>query len=120
MFQFSKRSWDSMTGVDPRLVALASRALAYSEVDFTVIEGLRTRERQAQLVAENSSWTMNSKHLTGRAIDVMAWAHGDGRWEHAYYHKIIKAFRQAADELNVPILWGGDWKSLDMGHIELA
>jgi hypothetical protein len=107
-----------MRGVDPRLVAIASRALAYSTVDFGVIEGLRSTERQKELVLTKASKTMNSRHLTGHAIDVMAYIGADGRWEEPLYHPINDAFQQAAKELGIAITWGGSW-GWDFGHFEL-
>ena len=120
MYRFSKRSWDNLTGVNPRLVALASRALVYSDIDFVVIDGMRTRREQEELVAKGASWTMNSKHLSGNAIDFAAYVNGSIRWEHRPYEVIGHAFKRAAAELGIPIVWGGDWTSKDMGHIELA
>ncbi|VWD18787.1 hypothetical protein BCO18442_03762 [Burkholderia contaminans] len=97
------------------------RALELSEVDFGVTEGMRTQERQRELVAAKKSQTMNSRHLTGHAVDVMAYVNGAGTWEWKYYEDIARAFKQAAAELGIPIVWGGDWKTLKDGvHFELA
>lgn len=118
-FRFSKRSEDSFKGVHPDLVRVARRALELSAVDFVVTEGLRTKERQAQLVKSGASQTLNSRHLTGHAIDVAAWV-GGVRWDFPLYSKIATAFKAAAKELGVPIVWGGDWKTLiDGPHFEL-
>ncbi len=83
-FRFSQRSEKNLAGVKPQLVAVVRRALALSDVDFGITEGLRTKERQKQLVAEGKSQTMNSRHLTGDAVDVVAYVgspfHGTGRY----------------------------------------
>lgn len=119
-FKFSQRSEKNFQGVKPELVAVARRALELSPVDFTVTEGLRTQERQRQLVAEGKSQTMNSRHITGDAVDVAAFVAGAVSWDFKYYRQIADAFKQAGQELNTPIEWGGDWKTLvDGPHFQL-
>jgi hypothetical protein len=120
MYRFSSRSYNNLQGVNPRLVAVATLALARSDVDFLVIEGLRTPERQAELVAAGASRTMKSKHLTGDAIDVAAWVGGAIRWDWPLYARIAAAFKSAAADLGVTLTWGGDWTTLmDGPHFEL-
>ena len=120
MFRFSKRSYASLTGVRPELVAIASRALLLSPVDFVVIEGLRTEARQRELVRMGASQTMRSRHLTGHAIDIAAWHDGAIRWDWPLYERLAEAMKAAASELGVPIEWGGDWTSLKDGpHFQL-
>lgn len=130
-FRFSKRSLGNLQGVHPALVQVAHKALALSECDFTVTEGLRTRERQKELVAKGASRTMNSQHLCqndgyGHAIDVYPYWGGrlhteDSRENLAKYDDIAEAFKAAAAELEIGIIWGGDWKTfVDHPHFELA
>lgn len=107
-FKFSQRSLKNLKGVHPNLVAVAHEALARSSVDFIVTEGLRTKARQAELVKAGASWTMHSKHITGDAIDVVAWI-GGVRWELPPYYRIAEAFRDAAASLGVNLRWGGAW-----------
>lgn len=119
-FCFSPRSENNLCGVHPDLVRVVRRALALSDVDFGITEGLRTPERQRQLVAAGKSQTQNSRHLTGHAVDVFAYPTPAGSWEWKYYAQISAAFKQAAAELNIPIEWGGDWKTLKDGpHFQL-
>lgn len=119
-FKFSQRSEKNLTGVRPELVAVTRRALQLSEVDFGITEGLRTLERQKQLYAEGKSQTLNSRHLTGEAVDVVAYLGSQISWDFPLYRKISEAFKQAAAELNTPIEWGGDWKTLiDGPHFQL-
>ena len=119
-FKFSARSLRNLDGLHRDLVRVAHRALELSDVDFVVTEGLRTRERQRQLVAAGASRTMNSRHITGHALDVAAWVGGAVRWDWPLYDRISAAFKAAARELGVPIVWGGDWKSFKDGpHFEL-
>lgn len=119
-FKFSARSLRNLDGLHRDLVRVAHRALELSDVDFVVTEGLRTRERQRQLVAAGASRTMNSRHITGHALDVAAWVGGAVRWDWPLYDRISAAFKAAARELGVPIVWGGDWKTFKDGpHFEL-
>jgi hypothetical protein len=119
-FKLSKRSLDRLNGVDDDLVAVVKRAIELTEVDFGVTEGIRTLDRQRVLFNEGKSKTMNSKHLIGRAVDVVAFVDGKVSWDKEYYVTISKAFKQAAKELEVSIRWGGDFKSFfDGPHYEL-
>jgi hypothetical protein len=119
-FKFSQRSENNLKGVKPQLVAVVRRALELTSVDFGITEGLRTQERQKQLYAEGKSQTMNSRHLTGEAVDVVAYVGGTVSWDFPLYRKIAEAFKQAAQELNTPIEWGGDWTTLvDGPHFQL-
>lgn len=112
------RSERNLQGVHRDLVKVVRRA--EQKVPFIVTEGLRTVARQKQLVAAGASQTMNSRHLTGHAIDVAALVDGKVRWDWPLYARIAEEMKAAAKELNVPIIWGGDWKSLKDGpHFEL-
>ena len=120
-FRLSSRSLARLDGVHPDLVRVVKRAIELTPVDFGITEGLRTKERQRQLVAQGASRTMNSRHLTGHAVDVVAYIGSEVRWDWPLYPRIAKAFRQAAAELKVPIEWGGDWPKLRDGpHFELS
>ena len=119
-FKFSQRSENNLKGVNSDLVKIVRRALQLSPVDFGITEGLRTVERQRQLVAAGISQTMNSRHISGHAVDVFAYPTSAGSWEWKYYEQIATAFKQAAKELNIPVEWGGDWKTLKDGpHFQL-
>lgn len=113
------RSVMRLKGVHPDLVKVVQHAIEISEVDFTVLEGLRTIERQRELVKAGSSQTMNSRHLDGHAVDLGAWVDNQVDWSWPLYSKIAKAMKAAAAECNVPIEWGGDWKMKDGPHFQL-
>jgi peptidoglycan L-alanyl-D-glutamate endopeptidase CwlK len=113
IFKFSQRSEKNLIGVNADLAKLVHRALVISAVDFGIIEGLRTKERQKQVVAQGNSQTMNSRHLSGHAVDVYAYPTPAGKWE--YYQEIAAAFKQAGRELKIPVEWGGDWATLKDG-----
>lgn len=119
-YSLSQKSLDKMKGVDERLVRVVKRAIEITPVDFTVTEGLRTLERQRELVSKGFSQTLKSKHLTGHAVDLAALVDGKITWEKAPYHQISDAMKQAAKELGINIRWGGDFKSFfDGPHFEL-
>ena len=119
-FVLGSRSRAKLKGVHPDLVRVVELALTYSPHDFTITEGLRTVARQRELKAAGASQTMNSRHITGHAIDFAVLVGGKVRWDWPLYGQVAEAFKRAAKELNVPIIWGGDWKSLRDGpHVEL-
>jgi peptidoglycan L-alanyl-D-glutamate endopeptidase CwlK len=119
-FVLGSRSRARLTGVHPDLVKVVELALTYSPHDFTITEGLRSVARQRELKAAGASQTMNSRHITGHAIDFAVLIGGKVRWDWPLYGQVAEAFKRASKELNIPIIWGGDWKSLRDGpHIEL-
>jgi len=117
-FVLSARSLKNLIGVHPELVKVVKKALEYSAVDFTVIEGVRTLERQKQMVAQGKSKTLNSRHLTGHAVDLVPIVGGAVLWNQC--PDVAKAMKEAAKELNIPVEWGGDWKGFsDQPHFQL-
>jgi peptidoglycan L-alanyl-D-glutamate endopeptidase CwlK len=119
-YAFSARSLRNLQGVHPDLVRVVHRALELTPTDFLITEGLRTLERQLQLVAAGASRTMNSRHLTGHAVDFAPIVGRQVRWDWPLFPPIAKAFKQAAAEKNVAIVWGGDWRTFkDAPHVEL-
>jgi peptidoglycan L-alanyl-D-glutamate endopeptidase CwlK len=115
-FKLSKRSLDRLEGVKPELVAVVKRAIEITRVDFGVTEGKRTRQRQAELVASGASQTMKSRHITGDAVDVVAYIGSNVQWELSLYDDIADAFKAAAQELEVKIRWGGAWTVDDIAE----
>ena len=110
-----------LAGVHPDLAKLVARVYEITDANFFVLEGLRTLEQEKINFAKGASQTMNSRHLTGHAIDIGACdANNVLTWEWKYYAYLAEIFKKAAAELNIPITWGGDWKTLkDGGHFEL-
>lgn len=117
MFKLGQRSLARLQGVNVNLVNVVKRAIEISEVDFTVIEGRRTLERQKELYAQGRTTagkivtdTMNSKHLHGLAVDIAPWVNGKIDWNDlSLFDKMSNAMFQAAKELGVNIRWGADW-----------
>lgn len=119
-FRFSKRSEGNLGGVNPALVKVVRRALEITTVDFGITEGRRSMARQRELLREGKSQTLRSRHLTGHAVDVVAYLGREISWDWKYYERIAEAFKRASAELNIPIEWGGDWKTLKDGpHFQL-
>ncbi|ALQ50431.1 M15 family metallopeptidase [Nitrosomonas ureae] len=108
-FKFGEKSLSELKGVHPELVAVVNRALELTVQDFSVHDGLRTVEEQKKMVASGASKTMDSRHLTGHAVDLVPYINGKLRWEWVPIYRIADAVRIAAIELGTPIRWGGAW-----------
>lgn len=118
MYKLSNKSLKKMEGVHPDLVAVVKRAIEITEQDFSVTEGLRSVERQKELVAAGKSTTMNSRHLTGHAVDLVPYPVS---WDWEFFYPIADAMKDAAQELGVDLEWGGDWTSFKDGpHFQLS
>ena len=114
-------SLSRLTGVHPDLVKVVKLAISRSDLDFTVLEGMRSVERQRQLLAKGATKTMNSRHLTGHAVDLAPVIDGAVSWDWPLYHRLAKTVKAAAAELGVPLTWGGDWvRFRDGPHWELS
>lgn len=113
------RSLKTLTGIHPDLVRVVMRADELG-ARFIVTDGLRSLEKQRELVRAGKSKTMKSRHLTGHAVDLCA-SHDDGvSWDADELKAIADIMKQAAAEQNVLIEWGGDWKGfVDMPHFQL-
>lgn len=147
-FRFSQRSLATLGTVHPELQRLAHRTLEISPLDFTVIQGLRTRDQQARLFGQgrtaaqmraqglpihyaqpNASVvtkTMTSNHMSGLALDFAPYVKGiilpqrPTAAEIDLFRRIANAFKAAGKEMGLAVTWGGDWKSFrDYPHIEL-
>lgn len=120
--RLGSRSLKNLEGVKADLHQLVILALKYSPHDFTITEGIRSKERQAELVRTGKSTTMNSKHLTGDAVDFYPYYSGSVQVNAPMkmFKEIADAFKKAAKELNMKITWGGDWKNfIDCPHIQV-
>lgn len=117
-YKLGTRSLQSLSGVHPDLVDVVKLAITITGVDFTVIEGIRNINRQRELYKAGKSTTMNSRHITGHAVDMVPWPVD---WNDLERFEIMaEAMKTAAYSLEIPIVWGGDWKSFyDAPHFEL-
>lgn len=111
-FKLGTRSQNELKGVHGDLVAVVKRALELTVQDFAVHDGTRTLAEQKKYVASGVSKTLDSRHLTGHAVDLVPYVNGELRWEMEPIYKIADAVRMAAKELNIPIRWGGAWDVL--------
>lgn len=119
-FTLSRASLGKLGAVHPDLIRVVKRAIEITTVDFGITEGLRSVDKQKKMVAEGKSQTMLSRHLTGHAVDVAAYVDGRASWDFGLYEKIADAFLKAGAEFDIPIVWGGYWKTLKDGcHFEL-
>ena len=127
MSELDARSLSRLNGVHPDLVAVVK--LAAQDASFIVTEGLRTYERKRELFLAKKSQTMNSRHLTGHAVDLAIWEDRDAdkvvdadelSWKFQHYQELADKMKQAAESLGIKIKWGGDWTTFKDGpHFEL-
>ncbi|MCU0882963.1 MAG: M15 family metallopeptidase [Hyphomonadaceae bacterium] len=128
------RQWDQislarMQGIHPDLRRVLDRALQAAPFPFRVIDGLRTVERQKELVRIGASKTMRSRHLTGHAVDIVPLVDldRDGKLETEelfswpLIRQLAPVVKAAAQAERVAIEWGGDWRSFKDGpHWQLS
>tara|TARA_R110002167_G_scaffold109168_1_gene278360 strand:- start:39 stop:419 length:381 start_codon:yes stop_codon:yes gene_type:complete len=107
MPRFGKTSKKRLKGVDDRLVKVLNELIKI--MDVTIIEGLRTGERQKELLKKGATKVKYSKHMEGKAVDLspypIDWENRDG------FHYMGGMIRGIAKQLNIKVRWGGDWDS---------
>jgi hypothetical protein len=124
MPRFGRKSKERLKGVDAKLVNVANELIKL--MDVTVIEGLRSQERQNELVAQGKSKTKFGKHVDGKALDLAPYPID---WEdRERFHYMGGLVRGIGHSLGVSVRWGGDWDSDgeikdnsfdDLVHIEI-
>ena len=115
-FKLSRRSLDRLEGIDDGLQAVVKMAITLTKTDFGVVQGMRTIEQQKELVAKGASQTMRSKHLEGKAFDIMAFVNGRASWELNLYDDLADAIKEAATNVGVPVCWGAAWGTPEMPY----
>jgi peptidoglycan LD-endopeptidase CwlK len=114
-FKLSKRSLDKLIGVDERMVRVVKAAIALSKVDFAVVDGLRTPEKQLEYFNKGASHIkVGGTHVQGLAVDLMAFVGSRGSWELNLYDEIADAMKQAAIDVGVGVRWGAAWNVPDI------
>lgn len=108
-FKFGEKSLKELEGVHSDLLSVVKRTLELTVQDFAVHDGTRTLKEQKEYLAAGVSQTLDSRHLTGHAVDLVPYINGKLRWEWEPIYKIAEAVRVAAKELSIPIRWGGAW-----------
>mgnify|MGYP003639088811 FL=1 len=117
-YNLSNKSLQKLEGVHPDMVDIVKLAISLTGQDFSVGEGLRSVARQKKLVATGKSTTMNSRHITGHAVDLFPYPLS---WDWEYFYPIADAMKDAAKELKIDLEWGGDWESFPDGpHFQLS
>ena len=124
MYKFGKRSKERLKGVDHRLIKVLDELIKI--MDVTIIEGLRSEERQKELLEKGATKVKYSRHMEGKAVDLapypIDWENRDG------FHYMGGMIRGIAHQLGLKIRWGGDWNSDgdvkdngfdDLVHIEI-
>jgi|TARA_R100001244_G_scaffold128018_1_gene98838 peptidoglycan L-alanyl-D-glutamate endopeptidase CwlK len=120
MYKLSKKSLAKLEEVHPHMQELVKATIGLTTIDFGISEGMRTKERQQLLFDQGKSQIMNSRHLTGHAVDIYAWKDGAVSWDFLDYEVINIAFSHASVRLSIPYIWGGSWKTFKDGpHFEL-
>lgn len=110
-YKLGRRSLRKLEGVHPDLVSVVHRAIKLTDQDFTVLEGVRSLKRQRQLFTTGKSKTMNSRHLTGHAVDLAPYPIN---WKWELFFPIADAMIEASQELDIPLRWGGNWHVHDL------
>lgn len=117
---FGAASALKLSKVHPDLQKVFKAAISDAPFDFSITCGLRTKEEQKKLFDEGKSKTMNSRHLTGNAVDVCVIVDGKASWAFEHYSKLSEHVLKTAKGLGVPMVWGGSWESFKDGpHFEL-
>ena len=120
-FKFGKKSLEHLSTVHPDLQTLFKRAITASPHDFSITEGVRSQERQKALYEAGKSQTMNSRHITGKAVDIAIFVNGKLTWDYKYYIEVANHIKLVAKSMSIPIVWGGDFVSFKDGpHYELS
>lgn len=119
-YQFGQKSLEKLATVHPDLQRVFKEAITNSPYDFTITEGVRSLERQKELVAARKSTTMNSRHIKGLAVDIAVFVDGKLSWDMKYYKAAADHIKAVAVLNDVPLIWGGDWITFKDGpHFEL-
>jgi len=108
-FKLSTRSIDRLGGIEPDLIEVVKTAITLTKVDFGVTCGMRTLAEQEALVAKGASQTMKSKHLEGRAVDLVAYIGPNVTWALNKYDELADAMAAAAKQKGVALKWGAAW-----------
>ena len=120
MFKLSQRSFQRLAGVDEALQETVKLAIQKTKIDFGVICGMRTKEEQEALVKKGASKTYKSKHLEGKAVDLMAYIDGRASWELNLYDEIADAMKEASKETEVDLRWGACWTTNSLRESDLS
>ena len=118
--ELSKLSLERLEGVDERLKAIVTECAARCLFPFNVSEGLRSVEQQREYVRQGKSRTMNSKHLTGKAVDLYPLSMDRKQVDWSRFEELADLMFQVAGDQGTELVWGGHWKTfVDKCHFQL-
>ena len=120
MFKLSNRSMRELVGVHPVLAFAVTEAIKHTTQDFMVLDGLRTVREQEKNVARGVSKTMDSYHLYGLAVDLVAYVDGEPSWDKEHYAPIANAMKYVIEKYDLPIEWGYDMWGWDLPHWQMT
>jgi len=107
MPRFGKRSRSRLKGVDAKLVNVLNELIKI--MDVTIIEGVRSAERQKELLEKGATKVKYSKHMEGKAVDLapypIDWKNRDG------FYYMGGMIRGIAHQMGLKVRFGGDWDS---------
>ena len=118
MFKLSKKSLSRMQGIDPELHLVVTRAIHLTEVDFSVVQGLRTQIQQDELYRQGLSQVKFSKHQLGKAVDLQPWVNGSSD-DIDHYIAVAEGMRIAACECGIAIRSGLAWQCHDIRNYSI-
>lgn len=123
-YKFGKTSKSNLSTCCDEIQRVMNRALSYGIIDFSVLEGYRSIERQQNLYREGKSQldgvTKLSSHnlLPSEGVDVVPYPLD---WDdtESFYKLATVIFKAAAEEC-VKLTYGGHWESFkDLPHWEI-
>ena len=117
-FRLSPGSRRKLKGVNAVLRTIVNRALAITDIDFSVIDGVRTLDEQRHYFNNGLSHTMDSRHLTGHAVDLAPWHNGASSFDDDHMFIVAEAMRDASGVTGVAVRWGGAWHIDDIREIK--
>ena len=114
-YTLGKVSMHKLVHAHPDLQKVVNTAIELTDVDFSVVETVRTPEQQALNVKNKVSWTMDSDHIPNalgevKAVDIYPWVNGRTSHEPEHYKRVARAMFRSAQHHEVKIKWGGFWK----------
>lgn len=128
-YKLGKRSLSNLVGVHPILGFAVTEAIKITKQDFGIVNrgGVRTDEEQQAMYNQGRltegnkvTWTLNSFHQYGLAVDLVAYVRNEFTWDEVYYEEIVNAMKEVIELHNLPIQWGFDLWQKDLPHWQIT
>lgn len=128
-YHFGIRSRTNMIGLHPDIAFFAQKVMERTEQDFAICNrgGVRTDQEQIDMYAQGRTtegnivtWTLDSYHQYGLAVDLVAWVAGEYSWDRQYYAKIVKTGKEVIKKYDLPIEHGYDLWGRDLPHWQMT